>query len=46
MPQEQRRKLDAFVTALRDLATAMTPLAQPIPFKPISAPELRVRPPL
>jgi predicted acylesterase/phospholipase RssA len=46
MTQEQRRKLDAFVTALRDLATAMTTLAQPIPFKPIPNPELRVRPPL
>ncbi|MCC6964815.1 MAG: hypothetical protein IT391_00845 [Nitrospira sp.] len=41
MTQEQRRKLDAFVTALRDLATVMTTLAQPIPFKPIPAPELR-----
>lgn len=46
MTKEQCQELEAFVTELRDLASAMTTQARPIPFKPIPNPELRVRPPL
>ena len=46
MTKEQCQELEAFVTVLRDLATALTTPARPIPSNPIPNPELRVRPPL
>lgn len=46
MTKEQCQKLQYFVTALRNLAVYMVTPAQPIPFKPVPNPELRVRPPL
>ena len=46
MTKEQREELGNFVEELKTLATFMASRPQPIQFKPIPNPELRVRPPL
>jgi predicted acylesterase/phospholipase RssA len=46
MTKEQREELGNFVKELKSLAAFMANQPQPIPFKPIPNPELRVRPPL
>lgn len=46
MTKEQREELGNFVKELKTLAAFMASQPQPIQFKPIPNPELRVRPPL
>jgi len=46
MTKEQHEELNNFVKQLRTLADLMANQPQPIPFRPIPSPELRVRPPL
>lgn len=46
MTKEQHEELNTFVRQLKTLADFMANQPQPIPFRPIPRPELRVRPPL